>query len=202
MRRFSSESAQFGQHQSPHIQTDIPLDERLGVEYLLDNSQRRAVDPNLPPPRQPQASNISSSQHAQYAPPLVAHMTLPRNIVATCPLDNMLSEFLQDQHNRAQEGVPLEELAGPVYPNFTLLVDPGRNTMSHPLSKLATDIIRLFPDMGGLSEQIAMFYVVFLVLRWQIEPTLENYERLPDWITPRPSQLFTAHPCWIDYVPW
>lgn len=39
-------------------------------------------------------------------------------------------------------------------------------------------------------------------MRWQIAPTQENYERLPDWMTPRPSQLFTAHPAWMDYLPW
>ena len=43
---------------------------------------------------------------------------------------------------------------------------------------------------------------MFLVMRWQIEPTQENYDRLPHWVTPRPSQLFTAHALWIDHLPW
>ena len=43
---------------------------------------------------------------------------------------------------------------------------------------------------------------MFLIMRWQISPTQENYDRLPEWITPRPSQLFNVHPAWIDYLPW
>jgi hypothetical protein len=43
---------------------------------------------------------------------------------------------------------------------------------------------------------------MFLVMRWQIDPTQENYERLPDWMTPRPSQLFVPHPYWVNHLPW
>ena len=43
---------------------------------------------------------------------------------------------------------------------------------------------------------------MFLIMRWQIHPTQETYDRLPDWVTPRPSQLFTPHPAWIDHLPW
>lgn len=39
-------------------------------------------------------------------------------------------------------------------------------------------------------------------MRWQIEPTRANYELLPDWVTPRPSQLFTPHPHWLDHLPF
>ncbi|KAL9101824.1 MAG: hypothetical protein Q9163_002949 [Psora crenata] len=45
-------------------------------------------------------------------------------------------------------------------------------------------------------------YIMFLIMRWQIAPTQENYERLPDWVTPRASQLFQPHPAWIDHLPW
>lgn len=45
-------------------------------------------------------------------------------------------------------------------------------------------------------------YIMFLVMRWVVEPTRANYELLPEWITPRPSQLFTPHPHWLDYQPF
>jgi hypothetical protein len=69
-------------------------------------------------------------------------------------------------------------------------------------SKLFTDIIRTFPDICGLPEQVAVVFTMFLVMRWQIDPTQENYERLPDWMTPRPSQLFVPHPYWVNHLPW
>ena len=43
---------------------------------------------------------------------------------------------------------------------------------------------------------------MFIIMRWQIHPTQETYDRLPDWITPRASQLFTPHPAWVDHLPW
>jgi hypothetical protein len=180
----------------------MPFDERLGVDFLLDNGQRRAVDPNLPPPQQPRPSNVSSSRHAQFAPNLVAHLTLPQNIAATCPLDIILLDFLQDRQNRAAEGVPMKTLVGPHYPNFTSLAYRDRSVESHPLSKLFTDILGTFPDICGMPEQVAIVFIMFLIMRWQIEPSQENYDRLPHWMTPRPSQLFTPHPPWTDHLPW
>ncbi|KAE8873016.1 hypothetical protein PTNB73_02167 [Pyrenophora teres f. teres] len=204
LHRYSNGSPgpHFEQSRTPNIQSEMPFDERLGVDFLLDNAQPRALDPNLPPPQQPRPSNVSSSRHAQYAPDMVPHLTLPRNLPATCPLDVILLDFLQDRQNRAAEGVPLKTLVGPTYPNFTCLAYPHRLVESHPLSKLFTDILRTFPDICGTPEQVAIVFIMFLVMRWQIEPTQDNYDRLPHWATPRPSQLFTAHPLWIDHLPW
>jgi len=43
---------------------------------------------------------------------------------------------------------------------------------------------------------------MFSLMRWQIHPTQENYERLPEWLRPTPAQLYTAHPAWIDHLIW
>ena len=43
---------------------------------------------------------------------------------------------------------------------------------------------------------------MYLIMRWQIHPSQETYDDLPEWVTPRPSQLFTPHPAWIDHLPW
>lgn len=32
--------------------------------------------------------------------------------------------------------------------------------------------------------------------------TKSHTERLPEWILPSPSALFTPHPIWMDHVPW
>ena len=111
-------------------------------------------------------------------------------------------DFLAKSHTRAAEGVPLKTLSGPAYPNFTALVYPDRHIDAHPVSKLFTDILRTFPDICTLPEKVAVVYIMFLVMRWHIEPTQENYDMLPDWVTPRASQLFVPHPHWMNYVPW
>ncbi|KAL5115562.1 hypothetical protein ACEQ8H_006538 [Pleosporales sp. CAS-2024a] len=199
---YHADDARYASDQpDPPDQPDTPLDDRLAVDFLLD-THPRAVDPNLPPPQLPPPCNLSSDSHAQYAPSLVAHLTLPRNSQPTCPLDAILLTFLHDRHTRAAEGVPLTTLVGPRYPNFTALVYPDRPVESHPLSQLFTEILRTFPDICGKPEQVAIVFVMFLLMRWQIEPTPQNYDRLPHWITPRPAQLFVGHPCWFDHLPW
>ncbi|KAH7063313.1 hypothetical protein B0J12DRAFT_642311 [Macrophomina phaseolina] len=184
----------------PDLEFGQNSDERLGVNFLLDNN--RAKLNNGLPHNGPVPPGMHSSGLDFNGRPLEAWNTLPRTIEATCPLDSLLLDFLAERHAQAAEGAPIKTLVGPPYPDFTYLLNPERPDQSHPLSKVFTDILRTFPDISGLPERVAVLYIMFLVMRWQIEPTQENYERLPDWMTPRPSQLFTPHPVWNDYLPW
>ena len=131
-----------------------------------------------------------------------AHSALVRNTAPTCTLDGILLDFLAERQQRAAEGVSNQKLVGPAYPSVSSLLNPERSLYSHPLSKVFTDILSTFPDLSALPEQVAVLYIMFLVMRWQISPTQETYDRLPDWVTPRPSQLFTPHPAWVDHLPW
>ena len=63
-------------------------------------------------------------------------------------------------------------------------------------------MLQTFPDLDGLPEQVAVLLVMFLVARWQISPTRENYDRLPEWMVPRVGQTVRAHPAWVDHLPW
>lgn len=130
------------------------------------------------------------------------YWTPVRNIAPTCPLDGLLLDFLAERKQRAAEGVPSLKLVGPAYPSVSSLLNPERSIYSHPVSKVFTDILSTFPDLSALPEQVAVLYIMFLIMRWQICPTQETYNRLPEWITPRPSQLLIPHPAWVDHLPW
>lgn len=201
--------------------------ERLGLDFLLDGTQRVNKIPNgvngshespTSYPHQPtqrpergspahRRSN-STSSHGNYAPSpsphdqVAGHNAPIRNGPPTCPLDSLLLDFLHERQQQAADGVETPKLVGPAYPSVSSLLNPSRAATSHPLSKVFTDILATFPDLSTLPEKVAVLYIMFLLMRWQISPTQENYDRLPDWITPRPSQLFTAHPAWIDHLPW
>jgi len=200
--------------------------ERLGLEFLLDGSQRISKIPNgvngnhesptSYPPQPPQRSELSSpihrrsnsmSSHGVAASPssndqVAGHNAPIRNGPPTCPLDSLLLDFLHERQQQAADGVETPKLVGPAYPSVSSLLNPARAATSHPLSKVFTDILATFPDLSTLPEKVAVLYIMFLLMRWQISPTQENYDRLPDWIAPRPSQLFTSHPAWIDHLPW
>ncbi|PIG79251.1 bZIP transcription factor [Aspergillus arachidicola] len=183
---------------------------RIAFDYQRHNLTHGSKSGGLPPlagelPSPPMnappayPSPIHGSMAEQSLP---AYMTPIRNIAPTCTLDAILLDFLHHRQREAASGVPQQKLVGPPYPSVSSLLNPERGAYSHPLSKVFTDILRTFPDISSLPEQVAVLYVMFLLMRWQIYPTPENYDRVPEWLTPRPSQLLTPHPAWIDYLPW
>ncbi|KAI0025756.1 hypothetical protein F4780DRAFT_224254 [Xylariomycetidae sp. FL0641] len=125
-----------------------------------------------------------------------------KNCEPTCPLDSLLLDFLHERRERAAEGVPTQEIIGPRYPSVSSLLNPSNSVYSHPLSKVFTDILATFPGICTLPERVATLYIMFLVMRWQISPTQENWELLPPWMRPGPAQLYTPHPAWVDHLPF
>lgn len=192
--------------------------ERLTLGFVLEGRDSRSAvggSPHLsqrispyghistciPPPNRP-ASVQTPQPPSGFEPPLVAYNVPVRNVSPTCPLDVILLDFLAERRARAAEGLSPTNLVGPPYPSVSSLLNPERSRYAHPLSKVFTDILSKFPDLAELPEQVAVLYIMFLVMRWQISPTQENYDRLPDWMTPRASQIFTPHPVWVDHLPW
>ncbi|KAL8725802.1 MAG: hypothetical protein Q9166_007133 [cf. Caloplaca sp. 2 TL-2023] len=193
--------------------------ERLNLGFLLSENSNSQPSVNSPhsyhriltsypristsiPPTNHSSAVQTPKPPSGFEPPLVAHNVPIRNIPPTCPLDVILLDFLAERRARAAEGASPTNLVGPPYPSVSTLLNPERSMYAHPLSKVFTDILSKFPDLSELPEQVAVLYVMFLIMRWQISPTQENYERLPDWVTPRASQLFTPHPPWVDHLPW
>lgn len=195
--------------------------ERLGLDFLLDGTQRLNTIPNgvngVPETFPQNAREITCSpihhrsnsmSNCNYNLPtpnpteMIGFSAPVRNSPATCPLDSLLLEFLRKKRQEAADGAPTPQLVGPAYPSVSSLLNPSQAATSHALSKVFTDILATFPDISTLPEKVAVLYVMFLLMRWQISPTQENYDRLPEWLTPRPSQLFTPHPAWIDHLVW
>ncbi|KAI1311696.1 hypothetical protein F5Y03DRAFT_286442 [Xylaria venustula] len=125
-----------------------------------------------------------------------------KHIPATCPLDHVLLDFMQERRQRAAEGVPAREVVGPEYPSIISLLNPADGSRSHPVSKVFTDILSKFSAICRVPEKVAVLYVMFLIMRWHISPTQENYELLPPFARPLEIQFTTPHPAWIDYLPF
>jgi hypothetical protein len=199
--------------------------ERLGLDFLLDGTQRinkvpagingmdgaqDSMSSSHPLQSQPngygagqrRSNSIASYNSGNQGLELTGHAVPIRNSPPTCPLDSLLLDFLHERQQQAAEGVSTPKLVGPAYPSVSSLLNPSRAKNSHPLSKVFTDILATFPDLSTLPEKVAVLYIMFLIMRWQIAPTQENYDRLPDWVTPRAPQLFTPHPAWFDHLPW
>ena len=186
---------------------DLGSEERLGFNFLLNGppqfpkveTVRRSGEYSRPPNSTPAPptplSPLAGQQQSAFSAPI-------RNVGPTCTLDAILLDFLHHRQREAAQGVPKQRLVGPPYPSVSSLLNPQKSAFTHPVSKVFTDILRTFPDISSLPEQVAVLYVMFILMRWQIYPTQENYDRLPEWMTPRPSQLMHSHPAWMDYLPW
>ncbi|GKT51547.1 uncharacterized protein ColSpa_11728 [Colletotrichum spaethianum] len=199
--------------------------EKLGLDFLLDHNARvgkiqsginGAQDsPNYHHvPMKHDWTGVGPVQHSRnglpsadvFHPPeqraLASCSAEVKNCGPTCPLDSLLLDFLHERRQRAADGLSTHEIIGPRYPSVLSLLNPANSKFSHPLSKVFTDILATFPDLSALPQRVAVLYIMFLIMRWQISPTQENYDRLPEWARPRPPQLFTEHPAWIDHVPF
>ena len=179
---------------------------RMPLDFLLDGATLNHRLARVPTLRQginnsPSTGSVQSTHSPPFQTSDAPSFSVPcRNTAPTCPLDTILLDFLHASQHEASRGVSANHLLGPAYPSISSLLNPSIS--SHPLSKLFIDILSKFPDISGLPEKIAVLYIMFLFMRWQIQPSQENYDRLPEWLRPRPNQIFRPHPVWVDYLPW
>ncbi|KAI1817573.1 hypothetical protein GGS20DRAFT_531789 [Poronia punctata] len=177
------------------------------------NNMNPAGLPVLPQQQAQQAHRRQEQglpQRVQYAHdpsnPALSYFVGVDNLVKhsepTCPLDGVLLDFLQERRQRVAEGVPPQEIVGPRYPSISSLLNPANSIYAHPLSKVFTDILTTFPAISRLPERIAVLYVMFMIMRWQISPTEENYDLTPPFARPVPAQFSIPHPVWIDHLPF
>ncbi|KAJ9618767.1 hypothetical protein H2203_008972 [Taxawa tesnikishii (nom. ined.)] len=169
--------------------------DRRAVNFIMNNERQNnalIASPSRPP------SSLDQQQQ-QFVP---IWRRLPITTQPTCPLDKLLLDFLADRRQAAAQGASSATVVGPAYPSISSLLNPKRSAKAHPLSQFFTDIMTTFPDLSTLPEQVAVMFIMFLIMRWHVEPTQENYDRLPEWVRPTRSQLEIAHPVWADHLPW
>jgi hypothetical protein len=128
--------------------------------------------------------------------------TLPKNISPTCPLDHVLIDLVRCRRAYEPTGGNVQEFQKRAFPSVQSLLNPTDEAKKTPVTNIIVrDIIRVM-TVPTLPEQIAILHVMSSVVRWQISPTESNYDSMPEWLRPMPSQLTTSHPAWADTFPW
>lgn len=183
--------------------------ERLSFNFLFDNLNNTQ--------RIPEMSQINK----QYAPPSGRYSfsssptddqrpwnTLPKLTDPTCPLDHILLNLYQkarrDSSAHSEASGPSSQQP-PAMPSVMSLLNPS-HLSSMPnidtLSQTMADVTTRFPHINTIPNRVAVVYTMFVTARWFMYPTQENYERMPEWMQPRSTQLLLPHPAWMDYLPW
>ncbi len=195
------------EHQRDNAQRGLEINdsgERLSFNFLLDSIGQRHGQATQKQTHSPDQRSSYPAVAATYADqPQTSWNALPKNVEPTCPLDSLFLNFLAERRRDADSSsAPKSSLSPPTYPSVSSLLNPTAGHRIDPLSQLMADVISKFPNIAALPTQVAVLFAMFVLMRWISNPTQENYERMPEWVTPRPSQLFTPHPVWIDYIPW
>jgi len=126
---------------------------------------------------------------------------LPKHLPATCPLDQILLDFLASRRLMSTCGTTIESVLGPKELSVIGIISPTLTQTLHPVSRVMAEIFSTFPNVA-VTEKIGFMYKMHRTLRWQIAPTEENYLELPTWLRPTATQLTVPHAAWIDNIPW
>ncbi|KHN98237.1 uncharacterized protein MAM_03998 [Metarhizium album ARSEF 1941] len=215
----ASQNEQEGHHHHTWTSSDASRQEPLGSSGSSGSSapeghQQRAGSASgmphqarapPPPPQQQQQQQRRRRRSPEPSAPgsgLPFHAQQLKHSEPSCPLDSLLLNFLTERRQRIADGVPIREVIGPRYPSVSSLLNPSNSVYSHPLSRVFTDILATFPGISRLPERVASLYVMFHLMRWQISPTRENFERIPECMVPGRPQMEHAHPAWVDLLPF
>ncbi|KAI0878822.1 hypothetical protein GGS24DRAFT_442195 [Hypoxylon argillaceum] len=188
-------------------QDSLPACQHALVKYTKHNNNATSGNSST----LPLLSTQQQYQHMTYAAsipraPQISYVDVGgpiKHVAATCPIDTLLLNLMQERRQRVAEGQPTQDVVGPKQPSIWLLLNPKNDIPYNSkifLSKVFADIISKFSALDRLPERVASLYVVYRVVRWHISPTEENRNLLPPFSQPLDVQFDKPHPAWIDYV--
>ncbi|KAJ5360455.1 hypothetical protein N7517_009646 [Penicillium concentricum] len=126
---------------------------------------------------------------------------LPKHTCATCPLDQILLDFIASRRSMLARGIPPDIVLGPEQLCPQDLLHPTVDLTSHAISRVMADVLTTFPHVN-LPEKLAFMYLMHLTTRWQVSPNIGSYARMPVWLRPTVTQITVPHAAWIDNIPW
>ncbi|KPM43008.1 hypothetical protein AK830_g3532 [Neonectria ditissima] len=147
----------------------------------------------------PSSAILIDTRH--YATRTSAFTVLPSHSPSTCPLDQILLDFLNSRREMLAGGADYNIVVGAQKPTVKALIDNTLVDSVHPLSRMLSEVLSTFPYVHQ-TEKFGLFFLMCLTMRWQICPTKENYLTLPKWLRPTVTQVTVPHAMWIDNIPW
>lgn len=91
---------------------------------------------------------------------------LPKHVEATCPLDQILFDFLTSRRLLAAQGTPASVLVAPL---ITGLVNPSFKSSAHAAIRVMADVVSTFKDTK-LQEKLGFFYIMYSTMRVSSSP--------------------------------
>ena len=111
-------------------------------------------------------------------------------------------EIMAELRNDIANGIAVEDLCG-AHAYFAALDDEATFLRAPKLSQIvARTVISIKPAEPWRTTftQYAVMYQYWTYWRWLLNPTLENYSELPEFVRPTAPLLFVAHPALFDLI--
>ncbi|KAH7193829.1 uncharacterized protein B0J16DRAFT_336078 [Fusarium flagelliforme] len=111
------------------------------------------------------------------------------------------ADTLKKARHLVTEGANPDDLTG-TFPSVAALFDKDEYENASMISKWAVQFIYSARRQDYAFTSMAAVWVVWVVMRWQINPTPETYADMPDWIRPTELQVFVPHIDMLDCISW
>ncbi|KAN0114466.1 protein of unknown function (DUF3425) domain containing protein [Hyaloscypha variabilis] len=126
----------------------------------------------------------------------------PNNYPATCRFDKVCLDLIQKYTPLNATRGNVFEFSNRQFPHISALLSSKHHALVYPVAAaIASEIIYVF-TVESLPEQIAILYLICSMIRWIITGSKEDYYSMPSWLRPGVAQIVTAHPIWVDMMPW
>ncbi|KAI7769589.1 hypothetical protein LZL87_003079 [Fusarium oxysporum] len=111
------------------------------------------------------------------------------------------ADMLKKARQLVIEGAKPDDLTR-TFPCVAALFDKDEYETAPMISKWAVQFIYSARRQDYSFTSMAAVWVVWVVMRWQINPTPQTYADLPDWIRPTELQVFVPHIDMLDCISW
>lgn len=132
----------------------------------MDGASHGLQDPMVAPSTtvMTPTSSVAVNAVLQNTMPTGIASVLPKHLPATCPLDQILLDFMQSRRALAARGVAMDEVVGPNQPYFQGILNPQTVVSVHVTSRVLAEIISTFSHVE-LPEKLAFMSLMFLTMR-------------------------------------
>lgn len=88
----------------------------------------------------------------------------PSHLLPTCPLDEILHNFLISRRDLITHGIDLRTAAGPSKPTVKAILDPTTTSSVHPLCGIMSEVLTTFAHVNQ-PEKLAFYFLMYRTMR-------------------------------------
>ncbi|KAF2145186.1 uncharacterized protein K452DRAFT_222013 [Aplosporella prunicola CBS 121167] len=128
---------------------------------------------------------------------------MPQTSSTVSPITYVVTTFREAKRQLRADGCPMPKVFGlPQVDYNAILAGETDFALEQPLSVWVARITNVFFSKVGLPEKLALAGMLRDVMKWQICPSKQNFEKLPEWVRPTQNQTVIPHDPTIDFLPW